>query len=128
MNNEENELKELFIKTAAGVIPFKGIKELRLERTEGELNDFKELKGFHETQTVELKTEIDPEMLCNVVNKNGEELYTEIIQLYEISSFVPFVLFNSMLNEIVQKHNVPWQFVMGVLENMLEAEKKAKQK
>lgn len=116
MNNEEKEAYELFIKTAAGFVPFKGITETRLTRTEDELNDFKELKGLHETQTVELETEINSEMLCKVVNKNGEELYTDIIRLYEISSFVPLELFNSMLNEIVQKHNVPWQFVMGVLE------------
>jgi hypothetical protein len=126
MNNEENEMKYLFIKTVAGVVLFKGIKEVRLERTEDELNDFKELKGLCETQTVELETKINSEMLCNVVNKNGEELYTDIIRLYEISSFVPFELFNSMLNEIVQKYNVPWQFVIGLLENMSDAEKETK--
>ncbi len=122
MDNQDKEYMELFIKTAAGTVPFKGIKEMHFDLVEDYSNNLKELKGLTEPCSFEASVEMDLETLCKVTVKNGDQFYKDMKELHTIASTMPFVVFSTVFDELVEKYNVPWQFALGVLNRLHEQE------
>ena len=124
MDNKDKEYMELFIETAAGTVPFKGIKEMHFDLVEDYSNNLKELKGLTEPCSFEMSVEMDLEALCKVTIKNGDQFYRDMTELHEIASAMPFVVFRTVFDELVEKYNVSWQFALSVLDRLHEQEEK----
>lgn len=124
MDNKDKEYMDLFIKTVARTIPFKGIKEMHFDLVEDYSTNLKELKGLTEPCSFEMSVEMDLETLCKVTVKNGDQFYKDMTQLHEIASTMPFVVFSTVFDELVEKYNVPWQFALSVLNVLHRQEEK----
>ena len=116
MDNKDKEYMELFIKTAAGIIPFKGIKEMHFDLVEDYSNNLKELKGLTEPCSFEMSVEMDLKTLCEITVKNGDQFYKDMKELHTIASTMPFAVFSMVFDELTEKYNVPWQFALSVLD------------
>ena len=106
MGNEETDLKEFFIQTEDGnVIPFKGIKEVRLESSECPSDESENLKGWSNPTTIEMTTEINSDVFEKLTKaKEREDLLNELRVLSNEVTKMSFKDFEKRLIELSDKY------------------------
>ena len=115
MNNEETDLKEFFIQTEDGnVIPFKGIKEVRLESSECPSDESENLKGWSDPVTIEMTTKINPDVFEKLTKpKETEDLLNELRAFSNEVTKMSFKDFEKRLIELSEKYGFS---VMSLIE------------
>ncbi len=117
MGNEETDLKEFFIQTEDGnVIPFKGIKEVRLESSECPSDESENLKGWSNPTTIEMTTEINSDVFEKLTKaKEREDLLNELRVLSNEVTKMSFKDFEKRLIELSDKYGFSVMFLITTL-------------